>query len=437
MRSLPTRKKKSQRAPVRASSNHTSTRKKTNPTWIISKNVKIGICELIESKLSTSRSGRYPKGALKEMIDLQLALHGSWLTADMIKGYLKRRRQKKEAMLKATISPPLQQEHNYSVAGRPVGTTKLELQERHNKFEEMKNVIVQGWADVSKKPEMTLPEWIHKNQILYGFSPEQLTSAAEIKMYSVKKSMVYSRIYRKRLVSRGQGQPPMLASIEPRIVMFIKMSSKCNQEMIREEVLEFVNAYIKGSKLEQNYIAWKTIHHKKWRSDYDADETFESGQAVGKSWFKNFCKRWASEIGYLLAKNTANYQKDHCQYLHFVSMYNNVYELLVKHGYGEIMNNPCFFDSNGQKIANDVVVNDGIAPPFGKRVDVKFIRPDLVFVADECGSNTNMSKDKLSAGNDKYVHAKGCGVTLPRCTSDTHFLTMGITSLTEIPSAVW
>ena len=64
------------------------------------------------------------------------------------------------------------------------------------------------------------------------------------------------------MISKGIGQPPMLALIEPRVVIFINMSSRCNQEMIRQEVLDFVNAYIQGSKLEEEYIAWKIIHTK-------------------------------------------------------------------------------------------------------------------------------------------------------------------------------
>ena len=114
--------------------------------------------------------------------------------------------------------------------------------------------------------------------------------------------------------------------------------------------------------------------------------------------------------------------------MHFVSMYDKVYELFVKHGYGEKMQLPSFFDVKGKEI------DDGnYEISFGKVVDVKFTRPDLIFVADECGTNTNMSKDKLSAGNNKYLHTKGCKVSVPACTSDTHFTTMGITALTGDP----
>ena len=212
----------------------------------------------------------------------------------------------------------------------------------------------------------------------------------------------------------------MLAKIEPRIVMLIKMSSKCNQELTKAEVLEFVNGYIQGTRLEKEYIEWRLTHHKKWRSDYDPKNTIQSGEAVGDGWFKNFCKRWEDEIGYTQGKNTARFRKDFCQYLHFVSMYNNIYKLFLEHGYAERMPEPCYFDNKGKAIDR---YSNGLS--FGKLVDLKFTRPDLIFVADEYGTNTNMSKEKLSIWNNKYLHTKGCGVLIPSCTSDTHFTTMG------------
>ena len=89
-------------------------------------------------------------------------------------------------------------------------------------------------------------------------------------------------------------------------------------------------------------------------------------------------------------------------------MYNKVCELFVKHGHGEKMQDPSFCDKAGKEIVDGY---NGI--PFGKIVNVKLSRPDLVFVADECGTNTNTSKEKLSAGNNKYLDTKWCRVSVP------------------------
>ena len=105
-------------------------------------------------------------------------------------------------------------------------------------------------------------------------------------------------------------------------------------------------------------------------------------------------------------------------------MYDKVYELFVKHGYGEKMQEPSFFGKARKEIVSGY---NGI--PFENLVDVKYIRPDLVFVADKCSTNTNMSKEKLSADNDKYLHTKRYRVSVPACTSDTHFITMGLTAV--------
>jgi hypothetical protein len=84
---------------------------------------------------------------------------------------------------------------------------------------------------------------------------------------------------------------------------------------------------------------------------------------------------------------------------------------------------PRFFNKLGE------MCEEGDEKLFGNIVDLAFIRPDLVFVADECGSNTNMSKDKMSAGN-KRCSTAGSNVKLPACTSDCHFTTLAWTALT-------
>ena len=65
-------------------------------------------------------------------------------------------------------------------------------------------------------------------------------------------------------------------------------------------------------------------------------------------------------------------------------------------------------------------------------VDLALKYLHLVFVMDACGTNTNMSKDKKSLGN-KQSTMKGSKVTVPACTSDVHFTTIGFTALTGDP----
>jgi hypothetical protein len=71
--------------------------------------------------------------------------------------------------------------------------------------------------------------------------------------------------------NKGQkGQSTTLDSNEPRLVLFIKLSSNCNQEMTQEEILNVVNSYIEGSILEQKVIDWKLRNNVDWRNAYIA-----------------------------------------------------------------------------------------------------------------------------------------------------------------------
>jgi hypothetical protein len=39
--------------------------------------------------------------------------------------------------------------------------------------------------------------------------------------------------------------------IEPRLVMLIELSTQCNNEMTREEIIDFANSYIKDTEVEK------------------------------------------------------------------------------------------------------------------------------------------------------------------------------------------
>ena len=91
------------------------------------------------------------------------------------------------------------------------------------------------------------------------------------------------------------------------------------------------------------------------------------------------------------------------------------------------MLHPKYYDALGKQCGEHDINR------FGELVDIVFTRPDLVLVADECGTNTNMSKEKMSAGNRKHASTKGVTAKIPACTSDCHFTTMVWTALTGEP----
>ena len=84
--------------------------------WDASQKRKIQICEEIESTLIVSdTSGRYPKGALKKIIDTNLVLN-PWLSRDMIKNLLKKRKakRKKATTINNFLEPIIIEENNSS-----------------------------------------------------------------------------------------------------------------------------------------------------------------------------------------------------------------------------------------------------------------------------------------------------------------------------------
>jgi hypothetical protein len=149
---------------------------------------------------------------------------------------------------------------------------------------------------------------------------------------------------------------------------------------------------------------------------------------LGEGWFSGFINRHKDKIQYKQSSNVSYNHKEHCTYENFAQIYDTVlYHQLLDCGYGEKMVPPRLFNKLGE------MCEDGDEQAFGNIVNLAFIRPDLVFVADECGSNTNMSRDRMSAGN-KRCSTAGYAVKIPVCTSDCHFTTLVWTGLTGEPA---
>jgi hypothetical protein len=197
--------------------------------------------------------------------------------------------------------------------------------------------------------------------------------------------------------------------------------------MNRKEIIRFANSYIKDTEIEQEVIAWKVHHHAKWKNDFINHNIYPERAELGDSWYNGFLKRNKKHIQYKTAQNVAFNRTEHCTYEKFVEMYDNVYRLLVADGYAEIMLHPKYYDALGKQCGKDDINR------FGELVDLTFKHPELVLVADECGTNTNMSKEKLSAGNMKHASTRGVTAKIPACTSDCHLTTMVWTASTGEP----
>ena len=107
------------------------------------------------------------KGA-QIIIDLHLTMN-PWLSRDIIKNLLKRQRHKKKVALSnrseiitvLSIDEEKDSLMNNNIpkdVGRPKGTTYLAQVGRREKFEDMKNAIVDDWVDKSKSKGMKMKD---------------------------------------------------------------------------------------------------------------------------------------------------------------------------------------------------------------------------------------------------------------------------------------
>ena len=230
--------------------------------------IKRDVVDEIEKLPINDSTGKPFRGSIMKVIKFHQKFN-PWLSEEMIRGLLKRKtkakaKEKKDKTILDNIlqrKPPpkysvLQQSTEETFrnlkpapkpAGRPKGTTNAATEERDRKFAEMKNAITIGWADTNTRPSCTMREWIDDNRKEYGFDTDKPED-------QVSRECIFSRIQRKRLECGGTGQISPLAVIEPRIVMFIKFSSDCNQTMTKQEIVDSVNAYIEGSELEKDYV---------------------------------------------------------------------------------------------------------------------------------------------------------------------------------------
>ena len=78
------------------------------------------------------------------------------------------KKQKAQKKTKTTTPPPIEKLLPVLYSGRKKGTTHLVKRARDLKFAAMKNTIVRGWANKEIQPNMTLKDWILRNQELFG-----------------------------------------------------------------------------------------------------------------------------------------------------------------------------------------------------------------------------------------------------------------------------
>jgi hypothetical protein len=172
-------------------------------------------------------------------------------------------------------------------------------------------------------------------------------------------------------------------------------------------------------------------HHPKWKNDFINNNVYPDRAQLGINGMMDFSidgnMKYSTRLLKMLhsIKLSIVHMKSLSKCTRMCTSY-----LQVDDGYAERMIHPKYYNSLGKECGKDDIDR------FGELVDITFKHPELVFVADECGTNTNMSKENMSSGNKKHASTRDADVKIPACTSDCHFTTMIWTALTGEPVMV-
>ena len=370
-------------------------------------------------------NGEPLRGSCRVLVKAQQKLHGCWLTENQVKMKWRNMTNKEKEQINMGFlpspppnkpPPPRPATLPPRTAGRPFGSTNQAKRIIADNNVRMKNTITDMYLknqQLPAKQKKTLVDIITEQQAVFKSD------------LPVHVNTIYSRVERNRTHVTQTGQTSPAIALDARLIQIIHEYYEMNLELARTEIIAFANSHLRGSKLEQHIITWKLIHVPSYKSMHNGNVR-PTHTTLGISWFNNFVKRNNQYISYTIANNVAWNRAEHCTWDKFNDMYDKVYRLLEQHGYAESMVVPSHYNKLGKMCDKDDV------DAFGDIVKLAFLRPDLIFVADECGTNTNMSRDKMSS-NNKRVTKKGCKVKIPSCSSDVHFTTLGITALTGIP----
>jgi hypothetical protein len=148
--------------------------------------------------------------------------------------------------------------------GRPIGTTNKAKLEQTKNFAQMKNDIALSWVEIKILPKddtkkISLKQLVTNKQQEYQLDADR---------YSVSTTCIYSRISRDCLEVKGTGLTSPVIDVEPLVVMFINLSTDCNNTLTKREIIEFTNLYIKGTQAEQDIIAWNLVHQVDLQNPY-------------------------------------------------------------------------------------------------------------------------------------------------------------------------
>ena len=192
------------------------------------------------------------------------------------------------------------------------------------------------------------------------------------------------------------------------------------QPLCTSEGLALANSLVVGTKWENETIEFKT---KRGWSRFD--EEGNKKELRGKKWYQGFWRRNSHIIEWKATQKVAKDRSEWSVYRNFSQIYDEVYEAMVDAGVAKKLEEPMWFDMEGNTTKEENV--------FGKRKATHMLtRPDMVVFVDEVGCTTSQEGDGHVGGQKKIVP----GGTVPKesaTTNDNHFTLLGCTAATGEP----
>jgi hypothetical protein len=108
---------------------------------------------------------------------------------------------------------------------------------------------------------------------------------------------------------------------------------------------------------------------------------------LGKKYYWNFMKRSKDKIYSTKVTKKDLKRLEWGTYFNIEKMYKLIHEELVLSGVAQQRLHPQYYNFNGDVLSLD-------AGAYGLPTDIDLVAPDFLLFVDECGSNTDMKKDK-------------------------------------------
>jgi hypothetical protein len=308
---------------------------------------------------------------------------------------------------------------SFLVGGRPKGSTMALSRDYQHRIKMAINDTAEQYSAVRQESKMNnlsrAPRGVLTKIIAASKEKYNLHHSTTIKIETIR-----TRVKKKETIAGGivaQGTPSPMIAIEPYIVQIVSQLAKMRTPICISQGLLLANSIISETPTYDAVLEWKQKHNVHFRNN--------GKTALGPSYWRGFMKRNKHLIASKKAVKFDSKRADWCTYNNFETMYNEVYEEMVKGGIAWKLNSSVKLNKAGSIVEHT-------HEQFGLETKYDLLRPDKLLFVDEVGSNTSQTKDG-NIGGEKFVCGKEQRPQQRSATKDAHFTVLGFTAANGLP----